>query len=236
MSSYKNFYNIQNPENYKNNIKHNIDTILTKYINVIYEYFKYLDDNNIYNISENQQYMKYIIINGLNTINSIFKLLLLYTNNLELVVYHSQKSYIYYVEFISQIESDTNNFLQLNSKDASLFVYKKTIFEINNEIKKDFSVKKENNILLLKVNKYIDLTSKILDQNINNYYLNNDNKIMNNKIISILQKVIELIFNDNSNFNKKYDLIFNLNTKDSYNNYIENIETILKKNKKKGIN
>lgn len=233
MSSFKNFYNIQNPENYKNNIKHNIDTILTKYVNVIYEYFKYLDDNNIYNISENDQYMKYIIINGLNTINSIFKLLLLYTNNLELVVYQSQKSYIYYVEFISQIGSDTNNFLQLNSKDASLFVYKKTIFEINNEIKKDFSVKKENNILLLKVNKYIDLTSKILHQNINNNYLNNDNIIMNNKLINILQKVIELIINDNSNFNKKYDLIFNLNTKDSYNSYIENIETILKKNKKK---
>ena len=60
----------------------------------------------------------------------------MYTKNLELTVHHCKKAFLYYVEFIGQIGDDNHTFLQLNSKDATLFVYKKTIFDINNEYKK----------------------------------------------------------------------------------------------------
>ena len=53
--------------------------------------------------------------------------------------FHSQKSFYFYVEFIGQISEDQHSFLHLSSKDASIFVYKKTIFEINDEIIKNSS-------------------------------------------------------------------------------------------------
>ena len=55
-----------------------------------------------------------------------YTFLLLYTRNLELSIYHTQKSILYYIEFIGQIGDDNHSFLKLNSKDATLFVFKKT--------------------------------------------------------------------------------------------------------------
>ena len=65
-----------------------------------------------------------------NTLKHIFNTLLLYTKNLNLTVYHCKKAYLFYVEFITQIGDENHSFLQLNSKDAVIFLYKKTIFEI----------------------------------------------------------------------------------------------------------
>tara|TARA_B100000902_G_scaffold272817_1_gene258734 strand:- start:2185 stop:2874 length:690 start_codon:yes stop_codon:yes gene_type:complete len=62
----------------------------------------------------------------------------LYTKNLDLTVYHCQKSFYYYIEFIGQIGDSNHQFLQLNSKDAALFVLKKTIFEINEDYRKTY--------------------------------------------------------------------------------------------------
>ena len=50
-----------------------------------------------------------------------------------------QKSFYYYIEFIGQIGDSNHQFLQLNSKDATLFVFKKTVFEINSDHRKIFS-------------------------------------------------------------------------------------------------
>jgi len=44
----------------------------------------------------------------------------------------------YYIEFIGQIGDESHSYLQLNSKDATLFIYKKTIFEIDGEHRKQF--------------------------------------------------------------------------------------------------
>ena len=38
---------------------------------------------------------------------------------------------------MGQIGEDSHTYLQLNSKDAALFVYKKTIFELDNEYRKE---------------------------------------------------------------------------------------------------
>ena len=58
------------------------------------------------------------------------------TGYLELSFYHTQKAYYFYIEYIEQISDDNITFLQLTSRDAILFVYKKTIFELNNDCKK----------------------------------------------------------------------------------------------------
>ena len=233
MSINKNNYSITNNDNYKQNINYNVENILEKYLTILTEYFKHLEENhfNIYN-----RYYKYIIINGVNCINNIFKILLLYTNNIELVLYHTQKSFIYYIEFITQIGDENNNFLQLNSKDATLFVYKKTIFEINNEIRKDFSIKKDNREILDNINNYILLSKKVIDDFIN---INDENiyKNLQCKILPILKKLIEVLFINNTDIalQCKIDIIEVILNKysDNSENYIVNLQSIMKKLKKK---
>lgn len=233
MSINKNSYNITNHDNYKQSINYNVENILEKYLSILTDYFKHLEESNfnIYN-----RYYKYIIINGLNCINNIFKILLLYTNNIELVLYHTQKSFIYYIEFITQIGDENNNFLQLNSKDATLFVYKKTIFDINNDIRKDFSIKKDNREILDNINNYILLAKKIIDDFIN---INDENiyKNLQNKILPILKKLIEVFFINNIDINLQYkietvEIILNKHSTNS-ENFIVNLQNIIKKIKRK---
>ena len=151
-------------------------------------------------------------------------MLLLYTKNLELVNYHCQKSYYYYVEFIGQIGDDNHSFLQLNSKDATLFVYKKTIFEINNDFKKMFdspsgsqlqlieNVRSLTNIYNCIIGYCIDYTTEPLLDN------NCELKKLTNKIGKFSEKLLQLektstfssklsIFNDFL----KYTTIKNIN-------------------------
>jgi hypothetical protein len=233
MSISKNFYSISNTENYKQIIEYNLENILDKYLSVIYQYFNHLEESN-FNIKN--QYYKYIISNGINCINNIFKILLLYTNNIELVFYHTQKSFIYYIEFITQIGDENNNFLQLNSKDATLFVYKKTIFEINNDIRKDFTIKKNNKKILENINYYILLTRKLIDEYIN---IDNDNTCKNikGKLFPILKKIIEALFINNTEIKieDKINTIELITNKynDNEEEFIINLQNIIKKIRKK---
>ena len=233
MSVNKNFYSINNIDNYKQNIEYNVENILDKYLSIIYEYFNHLEESN-FNIKN--QYYKYIITNGINCINNIFKLLLLYTNNIELVFYHTQKSFIYYIEFITQIGDENNNFLQLNSKDATLFVYKKTIFEINNDIRKDFSIRKNNKKILENINYYTLLIRKLIDDFIN---INNENIYKNTKekLFPNMKKIIEILFINNTEINveDKINIIENVTNKYNENQeeFIINLQNIIKKIKKK---
>jgi hypothetical protein len=124
-------YSLQNKDNYKTNFQTNILEIMSKYEKLIVEYLLFI----IENIStKNSTYNKFIIIRGLTTITHVFSTLLYYSNNLDMAYYHSQKSFYFYVEFIGQISEDQHSFLQLSSRDASVFVYKKTIFEAPNEL------------------------------------------------------------------------------------------------------
>ena len=132
---------LQNPENYKCAFDLKINEYLQKYQALIEEYIIFSHDN-IY--IQNVTYYKFVIKRGIETLNHIFNFLLMYTKNLDLTYYHCQKSFYYYVEFIGQMGDDNHSFLQLNSKDAALFVYKKTIFDINNEYRKEFSTTKED--------------------------------------------------------------------------------------------
>ena len=65
-----------------------------------------------------------------------------------MVKYHTNNAVIYFLGFVEQLANANNNYLNLNIKDAIMFIYKKTIFDI---IKKDKIVncKKTNNITKL---------------------------------------------------------------------------------------
>lgn len=71
-----------------------------------------------------------IKIRGLETITHVFMMMMIYTKNSKCAIYYSQKAFYLFTEFIEQIKKCQNTFLQLTAKDAMLFVYKKTVFEI----------------------------------------------------------------------------------------------------------
>jgi hypothetical protein len=154
---------LQNIDNYNKSITNDEIEIYIKYTHVIAQYLLF----GIETIkNHNSEYVKYILNKGLFTISYVFKMLLMYTCNLELTYHHCQKSYSYYIEFIGQIGDDAVTYLQLNSKDAALFVYKKTIFEIPDQIKTKYYEKnadeKKNKI----VSYMMDIYNKLIETEI----------------------------------------------------------------------
>jgi len=69
---------------------------------------------------------------GINTINRVFEYTLTATKCIEKTKYYSQKSYCYYLEYIEQV-GDLYLCQNLNHMDAVLFVYRKTIFDLEND-------------------------------------------------------------------------------------------------------
>lgn len=127
---------IMNKNNYKKTLK-NTDTIIFEYVKILHEYAMHIMSH--MKIKDEKHYI-FILKRGYDLLKNIFLLLIYYTNNIELVAFHLRKSYLYYTEFIGQIGEDSNSYLQLNSKDACLFVYKKTIYDINEEFKKSHEI------------------------------------------------------------------------------------------------
>jgi hypothetical protein len=176
-----NEYSLTNLDNYKPTISLSVQEILGNYLNVVMEYIKYITDKIRMN---NNNYNKFIIERGLHTISHVFQIIFYYTKNLQLSVYHTQKAYYFYVEFIEQITDDNITFLKLSSRDAILFVYKRTLFEINNEIKKNYTLLHNDKIAVNQIANYISVYKNILHFIIyhkefnKEYYMNKDiNKI-----------------------------------------------------------
>ena len=121
-------YNLSNIHNYKKTIITPINVISTKYITLVLEYIAYMLSVDI--LVNKLNIKTFIIIRGLDTISHVFLNMLYHTFNIELTSSHSQRSFLFYLEFVSQISQDEKSFLQLSSRDASTYVYKKTIFEL----------------------------------------------------------------------------------------------------------
>jgi cob(I)alamin adenosyltransferase len=113
-------------------------------------------------------------------------------------------------------------FLQLTSRDATIYVYKKTIFEINNEFKKinnDFSCdsKEKMKIINSYINLYKSYINKIIENNsekTNILYINifekiseklNRNLINKNKI-EVLENIVDKLYNNVENLNSFFEI------------------------------
>ena len=163
-------YDIQN---YNKKLDTPDEIILKKFNEIINEYLLHLIDNVIL---KDIVYSNFILVRGLKTLTHIFNILLLYTKNIHLTVYHCKKAYLFYVEFIGQIGNDNHSYLQLNSKDATLFVYKKTIFELNNEYRKTFEISDiEERDIFNYISKYTEIYNGIIGSVIDNENMS-DNK------------------------------------------------------------
>jgi len=187
ISNKDNNYSLNNLENYKKNIDNEISEITEKYYQLLLEYFKFI----IENIKiKNTDFSRFIIERGLDTITNVFNNLLYYTRNIDLTFFHCQKSFYFYVEFVGQISEDEKMFLQLTSRDATTYVYKKTIFEINNEYRKNINenTSQETNNKLKFINNYVNIYKTFIYK-----IIHNENFIENTSYIENFDKICEKI-------------------------------------------
>lgn len=161
-------YSLHNIDNYKKELTSDLNQVITKYFNLLIEYYKFITENTKI---KNKRFLYFIINRGVDTITNVFLNLLLYTKNIDITYFHCQKAFYFYVEFVNQISEDEKMFLQLTSRDASTYVYKKTIFEISNEFKKmNDSMSSNTRDMFEQINVYTNLYKiyllKIIEQNV----------------------------------------------------------------------
>lgn len=186
--------NLDNVENYKPSIDVSENVLFLKYVGLIHELIECCSESLII---KNKNYLKYIMIKGIQNTLYIYTFLMLYTNNVDLSIYHTQKSILYYIEFVGQIGEDSQNLLKLNTQDATLFIYKKTIFDVNSEYRKNFIESEDTNTKLILLERYTDIYNKLVIHMIDTHEFTNDNmgevqKILFTKIYKVVETLIQI--------------------------------------------
>ena len=167
--------------------------LLKNYTNVFYK-------NLLINYSNNYDYLEMLYVKGLLLLKNIYILLHFYCETINEVIVIVEKAYIYYIEFLIQINLNSMN-LELTFRDAVLFTYKRTLLS--------YTKQSTNNIIKEKISKELDTCLNIL---CNIFYLNNN--------INFIDDTKEQIANDVNTINSF--VIKKLNT-------IEQLENKLKK-------
>ena len=219
------------------------------FINSLKTYTSMFYKNMLFRYIANPNYLEFIYLKGLFLLKNIYILLHFNTVNRNEITAILEKAYIYFIEFVIQININSANF-ELTLKDAVMFTYKKTIF----------SYKQTN------INK--NIIDQDIDNNLNSicnifYIVNNVNFIdrssfnqaneeecthtfITNKINAIKTLEIKLLnliaYNINlqqlnndlldlrTNMEKTIDNINNNNSNNnSNNNMLNNISTLLDK-------
>lgn len=216
---------------------------ISKFIELIHQYLVHATEHVFV---QDIAYHKFIIQRGIQAMKHIYNNLLLYTKNLDLTYHHVQKAYCYYIEFIGQISDEHHSFLQLSSKDAVLFIYKKTIFDVNQEYRKTSSLNEDETDLLSNINSITNNYNDYLTHIISN----NDKMIKdgnNSKLIMFIIKhskdISETIFETSETMDEckqKFKLIerccYHLYNKGVCNLKVAIIiQTLIKKNNTKNI-
>ena len=196
-------HSLHNIDNFKKNIEASINEVIYTYYHLVVEYFKFITENIKI---RNKPLTQFIITRGLDTITHVFLNLLYFTKNIDLTYFHSQKSFYFYVEFVGQISEEEKMFLQLSSRDAATYVYKKTIFEINNECKKNIvAMSEETKHKLDLISIYITIFAQIATQfyNMNNSYTVD---LPEKVYICRLQTIIDTLYYKISNIESFFDI------------------------------
>jgi hypothetical protein len=211
---------LMNVDNYNNILDDSIQQIYNKYIGLLNEYLIHhldtMQNKKMEKISVKK--MHSYLITGIQCVSHVFKILLLYTKNTNLTIYHSQRAFYFYVEFMEQMMEDTHTFLQLTPKDACLFVYKKTIYEINSDYRTNYNMDETQNEKIITI--ICDIYYKLVVNLIGN----------TNEPLNIIKVLNNDMFKTVQELNKVQYKIVNIKVleekMESLNNYIINKEVI----------
>ena len=210
-----NKYSLINTNNYNNFLISNLKEIINNYIHILLNYI--LSFNQKMNMDDNN--IKFFIFKkGISTINHVFLFILYYTKNLEVTFYHSQNSYIFYLEFIEQLNFNLSNTIKITINDAITFVYKKNIYNVNNLINNITEQEKQIfeqieellKIYLIIIDIFISTNNFDLLQlkNIIDNFQNNFSKIKNKNNVDLIYHFLNLLFIINISNSEKNKLLF----------------------------
>ena len=146
---------LQQTENYCDSLQATEHECFRQYSRIIKEFWMEFAEKIVF---QDERRQRYTLLKGVETIAHIFLMSLMYSNNLDMSVESAQKGQICFLEFISQMGEDSS-VLNIGLVDAIMFTYRKTIFDIPVEIKKDFA---ECDFLIPYVKSYIDIHNTAL--------------------------------------------------------------------------
>lgn len=210
-------YSLNNNDNYLKSLPNKYDA-LRKLSYILCEYIKTILENKKVKKSKSELF---VITRGLETLINVYLILLYHTNNADLAIYHTHRSFIFYLEFVEQITEDQHTFLQLTSRDASMYVYKKTIFEVKREI-----IQNVDNQEFSYINKASQLL-KLISTTLLMHH-NNGNKID----VENIKKVFEKMTKNKYSFEKIDNVMFLISSINFDCDVIEELLKILNKNSK----
>ena len=174
---------------------------------------------------------------GIEVITNIFNVILLYTRNLEITTHYTNQSIYFYIEYINQISNKSAEFVFVNltMQDAILYIYRKSIFEINEQIRRKYknnnNEKKKFESISLFNNTYNHIVLAFLQNNDFNKETNDDIKKQIYNMNILLYNYIYDIENKKYTYDNLYDSINsnfnNLNNSDNYNNFMINLNNII---------
>jgi hypothetical protein len=109
---------------------------MKEYILLLSEYWDCYFKNTISTIptlkknekNEKNEFSQFVFTRGLDTITHIFIYTMLNSNNIENSYTNAEKGIYYYIEFMNQMKEHKQMNLSLTTRDAVLYVYKKTIY------------------------------------------------------------------------------------------------------------
>ena len=204
--------NILNKKNYNISLNNTIYyNSINIYINIGNQCVKYLLSNLK---TTNSEYLNFIINRGLKTLENVQNFLFMYTKNDKLIEHHLEKAYLYYVEFVTQIGEDSNSFIKLNSKDATLFVYKKTIYDIEQDYRKNMNINPKDDIYIKKMIQFTNIYNTILS-NIIHIGMND---------IESKEDKLKIYMKYNKNFGKIITNIYNIFSNKDFKNFTQIIK------------
>jgi hypothetical protein len=228
-------YSLHNNENFRKELESELRDIVKKLSELFIEYFKFIKENLKLKKSN---FSKFIITRGLDTIINVFNNILFYTKNLDVTYFHCQKAFYLYVEFVGQISEDEKTFLQLTSRDATTYVYKKTVFEICQEHRKPNDA--EHNEKCKKIGHFINTIQmyflKIINSNTvedslelfktaSNKVISSSNKLDASNLEDITEKIYNKIEDGQSFLKVSLHIVKKISRSSSSNNeFIKNIE------------
>lgn len=132
-------YSLQRAEHFKPELISDVSEVVGMLGDLCIAYFRFVltkgSNSSSALSSKSSNRLKFIVLRGLDTVLNVFHHVMFYTKNTEATHYHCQKAFYLYVEFVDQISEDEKSFLQLTTKDATSYVYKKSIFEIEGQLK-----------------------------------------------------------------------------------------------------
>lgn len=179
--------------------------ILLNYVKILEKYIEYANQYN------NIKYDKDIFNNGFVLLSNIFLLLFKNNTNMDTVYNLLDKSYMYYIEFINNVDllNIAHNIENSNIQIANIFCIKKIFTNLDNENNIENNCINDNDFYeqsYLIVNIITNIYIKIY------CYFNSytERYIFNNFIIDYISNIIK---NNNNSDNKLESLLLNINNK-----------------------